>query len=116
MLLISLQTACFQNPDQQVTASHKCFFLHFKLRYLKTSPKKAQIEGFVRSRPLGDFFVLYQLGKNLNRCFFVEFVTRLSDLEEREGASVKEDGDEGDTILDMFLKPHFDESDTLKKD
>ena len=60
--------------------------------------------------------MLYQLGKNLNRCFFVEFVTRLSDLEEREGESAKEDGDEGDTILDMFLKPHFDESDTLKKD
>ena len=83
-------------------------------RYLRTSPKKAQIEAFIRSRPLGDFFVLYQLGKNLNRYFFVEFVTRLSDLEEREGA--KGDEDEGDTIIDMFIKPAYDESDTLKKD
>merc|ERR1712032_1533257 len=71
---------------------------------------------FSRSRPLGDFFVLYQLGKNLNRYFFVEFVTRLSDLEEREGAAVKGDEDEGDTIIDMFIKPAYDESDTLKKD
>ena len=85
-------------------------------RYLRTSPKKAQIEAFIRSRPLGDFFVLYQLGKNLNRYFFVEFVTRLSDLEEREGAAVKGDEDEGDTIIDMFIKPAYDESDTLKKD
>jgi len=93
--------------------------LVFKIRinrYLRTSPKKAQIEAFIRSRPLGDFFVLYQLGKNLNRYFFVEFVTRLSDLEEREGAAVKGDEDEGDTIIDMFIKPAYDESDTLKKD
>ena len=88
----------------------------FDARYLRTSPKKAQIEAFIRSRPLGDFFVLYQLGKNLNRYFFVEFVTRLSDLEEREGAAVKGDEDEGDTIIDMFIKPAYDESDTLKKD
>ena len=38
------------------------------------------------------------------------------DLEEREGASAKGDEDEGDTIIDMFIKPAYDESDTLKKD
>jgi len=85
-------------------------------RYLRTSEKKEQIEDFIRSRPLGDFFVLYQLGKNLNRYFFVEFVTRLSDLEEREGALGRDDKDGGDTIIDMFIKPAYDESDTLKKD
>ena len=143
MLLFSLQTASVQNPDQQVAFplyffSKSVLFFYFQNpdqqvafplsfspksnlsfsdpRYLRTSPKKAQIEAFIRSRPLGDFFVLYQLGKNLNRYFFVEFVTRLSDLEEREGRAAKGDEDEGDTIIDMFIKPAYDESDTLKKD
>ena len=53
--------------------------------------------------------MLYQLGKNLNRYFFVEFVTRLSDLEEREGALGRDDKDGGDTIIDMFLHTYVNE-------
>lgn len=37
-----------------------------------------KIEKFIRSCKLGDWFVLYQLSKNLNRPFFMDFLTHLS--------------------------------------
>merc|ERR1712137_427071 len=47
-------------------------------RYFKKSSKIAKIESFISKCKLGDWFVLYQLSKNLNRPFFVDFLTHLS--------------------------------------
>merc|ERR1711915_800956 len=47
-------------------------------RYFKKSGKIVKIEKFIRSCKLGDWFVLYQLSKNLNRPFFMDFLTHLS--------------------------------------
>ena len=60
---------------------------------------------FIRSRPLGDWFVLHQLSKNLNRHFFVDFLVHLSKLEEAE-----EEGK--DSISEILIRP--DKSKTLK--
>jgi len=47
-------------------------------RYFKRSAKIVKIENFVSQCKLGDWFVLYQLSKNLNRPFFMDFLTHLS--------------------------------------
>jgi len=47
-------------------------------RYFKRSSKIVRIEAFVSQCKLGDWFVLYQLSKNLNRPFFMDFLTHLS--------------------------------------
>jgi len=47
-------------------------------RYFKRSAKIIKIENFVTQCKLGDWFVLYQLSKNLNRPFFMDFLTHLS--------------------------------------
>jgi len=47
-------------------------------RYFKRSAKIVKIENFVTQCKLGDWFVLYQLSKNLNRPFFMDFLTHLS--------------------------------------
>jgi len=47
-------------------------------RYFKKSTKLTKIESFITQATLGDWFVLYQLSKNLNRPFFMDFLTHLS--------------------------------------
>lgn len=47
-------------------------------RYFKKSTKITKIESFITQATLGDWFVLYQLSKNLNRPFFMDFLTHLS--------------------------------------
>jgi len=47
-------------------------------RYFKRSSKVEKIEYYVSKCKLGDWFVLYQLSKNLNRPFFMDFLTHLS--------------------------------------
>jgi len=47
-------------------------------RYFKKSTKLTKIESFITQCTLGDWFVLYQLSKNLNRPFFMDFLTHLS--------------------------------------
>merc|ERR1712107_31758 len=47
-------------------------------RYFKRSKKIRKIETFISSCKLGDWFVLYQLSKNLNRPFFMDFLENLS--------------------------------------
>ena len=46
----------------------------FLTRYLLVHPKKSEILQFLGSRPLGDWFLLKQLSKNLNRAFFLDFL------------------------------------------
>ena len=47
-------------------------------RYFRSSHKTVKIENYLNNCKLGDWFVLYQLSKNLNRPFFMDFLTKLS--------------------------------------
>ena len=47
-------------------------------RYFKRSVKIVKIENYICNCTLGDWFILYQLSKNLNRPFFMDFLTTLS--------------------------------------
>ena len=47
-------------------------------RYFNRSIKSDKIEMYLKKKcKLGDWFVLYQLSKNLNKPFFMEFLSRL---------------------------------------
>ena len=49
-------------------------------RHFKRSAKSDKIEMYIKQHcTLGDWFVLYQLSKNLNKPFFMEFLSRLPD-------------------------------------
>lgn len=81
-------------------------------RYFKKSSKVAKIETFVCKCKLGDWFVLYQLSKNLNRPFFMDFLTQLSIRYTEKSAVVDEEDPEdsgltGDNLVSMLLKPSY---------
>merc|ERR1711894_82834 len=59
-------------------------------RYFRKSKRITKIEIFIKQCKLGDWFVLYQLSKNLNRPFFVDFLTKLGE----ERPEVPEDDEE----------------------
>ena len=47
-------------------------------RHFKRSAKSDKIEMYIKQNcTLGDWFVLYQLSKNLNKPFFMEFLSKL---------------------------------------
>ena len=46
--------------------------------YFKTSHKSIKIENYIYNCSLGDWFVLYQLSKNLDKLFFMDFLALLS--------------------------------------
>jgi len=77
-------------------------------RYFKKSSKMVKIEHFVSQCKLGDWFVLYQLSKNLNRPFFMDFLTHLSVRYAHGHVCDEEDPDEDGPLLEQmnnFLKP-----------
>ena len=47
-------------------------------RYFKTNENISHIEHYIMHCSVGDWFVLYQMSRNLNRKFFAEFLTVLS--------------------------------------
>ena len=53
----------------------KVFF--FK-RYFKRSKNLDSLEIYIRAIKIGDWFVLYQMSKNLNRRFFYDFLLALA--------------------------------------
>ena len=59
-------------------------------------------------------FVMYQLSKNLNRPFFIEFLTEVSVKYAKEGLQEleEEEEDHGDNILTMLLKPSYTTQDS----
>lgn len=62
-----------------------------------------KVRNYIYKCSRGDWFVLYQLSKNLNRPFFMEFLVALVRTVDPE--SPAKDGDEGDGIMDMMLQP-----------
>lgn len=98
-------------------------WLRFKLldirlhRYFKRSTKLEFIRKFVCQCKIGDWFILYQLSKNLNRPFFIEFLTEVSVKFANNGLSELEldpelNPDTGDNILTMLLKPSYTTQDS----
>ena len=58
-------------------------------------------------------FVMYQLSKNLNRPFFIEFLTEVSVKYAKDGLQeLEEEEDHGDNILTMLLKPSYTTQDS----
>ena len=53
-----------------------------------------KVRNYIYKCSRGDWFVLYQLSKNLNRPFFMDFLVTLSHKVDPEDSSVA-DGDEG---------------------
>lgn len=79
-----------------VTCSSSCIryqMLRFTLlRFFKKSKQTDKIRKYIYSCQLGDWFVIQQLSKNLNRHFFMEFLTEIC---LRYGEKVdEEDGEE----------------------
>jgi len=82
-------------------------------RYFKKSSKIKRIEVFLSSCKCGDWFVLYQLSKNLNRPFFMDFLTQLSLRYTDKNAQCEEDPeDSGDDLISMLLKPSYTTQDS----
>ena len=64
-------------------------------------------------------FVLYQLSKNLNRPFFIDFLTAISVKYVKNDLSIETETDAedtGDSILTMLLKPSYTTQETQDSD
>jgi len=76
-------------------------------RYFRKSKRISKIETFIRQSKLGDWFVLYQLSKNLNRPFFVDFLTHLSIRYTDKGGTLDEEEGEVEENHSQLLRPSF---------
>ena len=103
----------------------RCSWLRFKLldlrlhRYLKKSSKLEYIRTYILECKLGDWFVMYQLSKNLNRPFFIDFLTAISVKYVKNDLSIETETDAedtGDSILTMLLKPSYTTQETQDSD
>ena len=52
------------------------FYISF--RHFKNNEHTPEIKAYITKCTIGDWFVLYQMSKNLNRRFFNVFLTKLS--------------------------------------
>jgi len=75
-----------------------------------------KIKTFILECKLGDWFVLYQMSKNLNRPFFMDFLTTLS-VRYADKAYTEDftSDDEGDNFMTMLLKPSYTTQDSEKE-
>lgn len=64
-------------------------------RYFKRSASTDKIRNYICKCSRGDWFVLYQLSKNLNRVFFMDFLVTLARTVDPESPARDEQGDEG---------------------
>ena len=64
---------------QLLSANIRFFLIKMKMdRYFKNNAHMLHIRHYVRNCSLGDWFVLYQMSKNLNKRFFAEFLALLA--------------------------------------
>ena len=54
-----------------------------------------KIKNYLTKCSKGDWFILYQLSKNLNRVFFMDFLTTLARTVDPESPARDNEGDEG---------------------
>merc|ERR1712038_792956 len=87
-------------------------------RYFKRTENLNKIRSYIESCSRGDWFVLYQLSKNLNRPFFMDFLTQLSIRYTEKSAVVDEEDpeDSGDNLVSMLLKPSYTTQESEKPD
>merc|ERR1719334_1373560 len=85
-------------------------------RYFRRSTKMDKIKAYIDDCKLGDWFVLYQMSKNLNRPFFMDFLTMLSIRVSLKGDEVDTDSDTGDNWMTMLLKPSYTAQDSTKSE
>lgn len=103
-------------------AQCKSSWLRFKMiemrmnRYFRRSTKMDKIKAYIDDCKLGDWFVLYQMSKNLNRPFFMDFLTMLSIRVSLKGDEVDTDSDTGDNWMTMLLKPSYTAQDSTKSE
>jgi hypothetical protein len=86
------------------------FKLRVSSRYVKKCTKRDLIQAYIKSIPRGDWFVLYQLSKNLYRPFFMDFLTTLSLMHEQAKDNPELGGGDdgtGDTLLNMVMRPAY---------
>ena len=79
-------------------------------RYFKRNENMLKIRCYIQDCSRGDWFVLYQLSKNLNRPFFMDFLVTLARIIETEKNNpdrIVKSLDEGDGIMDLMLKPNL---------
>ena len=70
-------------------------------RYFKRNANMDKVRNYVCKCSKGDWFVLYQLSKNLNRVFFMDFLVTLSRTVDPESPA-NDDIDEGIYILTLM--------------
>jgi len=85
-------------------------------RYFKRSHKMDKIRAFIDDCKLGDWFVLYQMSKNLNRPFFMDFLTQLSVRYSIRRDEEDTDSDTGDNFMTMLLKPSYTAQESHKSE
>ncbi len=93
---------------QIISVRLRFYMLNMRMhRYFKRNENMVRVRTYVYGCSRGDWFVLYQLSKNLNRPFFMEFLVNLSKVIEaqKENPNLLDNKDEGDGIMDMMLKP-----------
>lgn len=69
----------FTRASQLVSSHVRFFLMKLKMkRYLKINAHAKHIQHYILHCSIGDWFVLYQMSKNLNKRFFAEFITVLA--------------------------------------
>jgi hypothetical protein len=64
---------------QLVSSRVRYFLMHVKMkRQFKNNAHVKHIQHYIRHCSIGDWFVLYQMSKNLNQRFFAEYITVLA--------------------------------------
>merc|ERR1712113_631581 len=77
------------------------------IRYELLNMRMTKIETFIRQCKLGDWFVLYQLSKNLNRPFYVDFLTHLSIRYTETGGKLDDEDPEETENHSQLLRPSY---------
>jgi len=104
----------FYTATLATSSSLRFFVLSLRLnRSLVRSSNKRVVKDYVCAIPRADWFVLYQLSKNLYQPFFMEFITSLSlnsKLLQAGGQLKSEEQDMTENLLCMVTQPAYQEA------
>ena len=77
--LVAGSIRLFTRLPQLVSSRIRYFLLRMRMkRYLKNNAHVKHIQHYILNCSIGDWFVLYQMSKNLNLRFFSEYITVLA--------------------------------------
>ncbi|XP_059095583.1 innexin inx2-like isoform X3 [Tigriopus californicus] len=102
-------TRIFFRSIQVNSARLRFYLMKIRMsRFFKRNEDMDKIRSYICNCSRGDWFVLYQLSKNLNRPFFMDFLSKLTRMMEMEKKNPNCKGlDEGDGFFDMMLQPNL---------